>query len=985
MTPRPAPSPSPSTDDVARPGLRSRLRSLRPVMRLALRDALAHKARSLLAILLVALPLVLVVGNIGRGLSTPPSRQTALASIPTGAQAIVTGTAVDPAEGPFPQIPEGAPGFWFNDSDVVPLGAQGLASIIPAQDHVIQYWISDTFLATTGMTAQPGEVGVAGAGDLEAVNLSTIGTLTLQESSAEGITLLLPELSAGAAPTDADGIVITSALAERTGAEVGDTLSLMAPPLQAGADPDTDDEVLHNSQRAYRVTGIVADAEQSLAWAQSSWLASTATADPAGVDTHFLIAGPEPVTWEMATQMNTDMAFAVSRHVLTHYPADDELYPVEVSPEVLTDALISTIIAAAVEAGLLLALITPAFAVAAEQQRRMLALASACGATPRQLARTLTLQGVMVGCLGGLLGAGGGVVAVWAAWRMFYPDTQALVGFPWWMLAVAVVGAGAAGWLATLFPARRVARMDPVEALRRHSAYAASGRRSRWSGARWRVGAGLVLIALAVGCGVGSVRAPIPREMSAGGMLGLLPGGASAPLLVAALLLGATALILLAPLILDVGIALLIKGPLALRLAAREADAHRGRTLPVIAAIAVVVAVGCGQVVNSASYAANYNDTSLDLEAPGHLSLGMRVSIDDRFDAHILRDGVQVLADAGLPVTGSGSVWSPTYPGLSVDVVPPVEARCPYGSEPDALSSLGLREETTCVPWGKGYNPGYSAVWIANDSVLILEGDTLRASGLEGAEQAAQVLDAGGVVVGFANWIADDGTVQIGAVRQDGDGVAQPEDTQSKPGYFMRWLPDRVAISPETAAGMGLVGDDAPAYLGEVVKLSRPLTSQEEKKATDLLDAHSALVIPATDWIMPLWGDLFDQIQLVVLVVIALFTLGLSLLLTRTQMRGDLITMHAVGAGPGFLRRVTAAHAAVVLAVGVPLGALGGWAVGLYLVAWNRHVAADGPWLRTEGLWGWQILTLACFVAIGMALAWLAGRPPTSLERSRDE
>ncbi|PHP53006.1 hypothetical protein BW737_005740 [Actinomyces ruminis] len=61
----------------------ARLRALRPVVRLAARDARAHKARSLLAILLVAAPLVVIVGFLGTRLSTPPTRQAALAPSPT--------------------------------------------------------------------------------------------------------------------------------------------------------------------------------------------------------------------------------------------------------------------------------------------------------------------------------------------------------------------------------------------------------------------------------------------------------------------------------------------------------------------------------------------------------------------------------------------------------------------------------------------------------------------------------------------------------------------------------------------------------------------------------------------------------------------------------------------------------------------------------------------------------------------------------------
>ncbi|MBW3068051.1 FtsX-like permease family protein [Actinomyces sp. 594] len=968
----------------------ARLRALRPVVRLAVRDALSHKARSLLAILLVAAPLVLIVGFLGTRLSTPPTQQAALASIPDGAQAVVTGTAVDPAEAPFQQVPEGAPGPWMDSPETVPLTADELAAYLPERDRVLQFWDSENLLALADPDAEPGSTTPATAGDLRGADFGAIGTFTLREADAEGLDVLLPPLTAGTAPTDTADVVITTALADRTGVQVGETIALIAPPFDGWYSTNGRiAEVQQDSLRTYRVSGLVDD-DAARAWALPAWLAPAVQDDPAGVDTHFLVIGPDPVTWETTKQLNGEMAFAVSRHVLTNYPDASELYPVALSDDYLATALVMTVIACTAAAGLLLGLVTPAFVVAAEQQRRTLALASATGAAPRQLARTITLQGAAIGCLGGALGAGGGLVAAWAAYRIFEPEVQALAGLPGWLPVLAVGGAALAGWLATLAPARRVARMEPVEALKHSRPPAVAERRRPRRSRRWRLLGGAILLAAAIGCGLASLRAPLPVAVpeEVPPATGMLPGGAAVPLLVAALLLGAVGLIVLAPVALDAAIAVLAKGPLALRLAARDAAAHRGRALPVVGAIGVVVALACGQTVYVASSAANYNDTSAVLVAPGRLALGPRVPVSEDFDAAVLADAVSVLQDAGLPVTGSVPVRAMDFRTEVVShtlrVEPPAGARCPEFTEPDVAASLGLADTVTCVPEGQGYNPGITAPWMIGDDVFVMEGQALRATGLDGARDAAQVLEAGGVVVNNATWIDDDGTVRVGLMDYSAGSITI-KHTQTRHAYFLPRMTSSITVSPATAAELGLTGTDAPIYVGEMVQLSRPLTAAEAATARRVVEEHTDLVTVGTDPDLPPWGGMADFAVLAVLVALALFSLVVSLLLARTQLRGDLVTMHAVGASPRFLRRLTAAHAAVVLALGVPAGAVCGWVGAAYLVVWNRHVAIDGPWLHLEGVWGWQLAGLAGFVAVGVGVAWLMGRPPRRLERSRDE
>ncbi|MFV0375071.1 ABC transporter permease, partial [Microbacterium sp.] len=96
------------------------------------------------------------------------------------------------------------------------------------------------------------------------------------------------------------------------------------------------------------------------------------------------------------------------------------------------------------------------------ERRGEIGLRRALGATRRQIARQFTVESIVIGTLGGLLGAAFGVltVVVVAATQQW----TAIVD-PWFALGGVVLGA-LVGWLAGGYPARRAARIEPVAALR---------------------------------------------------------------------------------------------------------------------------------------------------------------------------------------------------------------------------------------------------------------------------------------------------------------------------------------------------------------------------------------------------------------------------------------------------------------------------------------------------------------------------------------
>ncbi|MFS8480236.1 MAG: hypothetical protein FWJ93_14995, partial [Micromonosporaceae bacterium] len=242
-------------------------------MRMASRDAARHRVRTVLATVLVALPMAALVGGTVLTQSDVPARDAALASIPDGVQAVITATAVPRTGAPFPQLPEGAPGPWIDDLQQVPASAAELAALLPAGNRLLPFWNSPELIATSELALAPGEQTAAGAGAeaLTGLDLSRVSAATLRETEPEALALLVPELAAGRRPADATEAVVTTDLAKRLGVTIGDTIAFVAPPHHGWYSTDGRiGEVVADSQRAYRISGLV-DADEQRAWAPAGW------------------------------------------------------------------------------------------------------------------------------------------------------------------------------------------------------------------------------------------------------------------------------------------------------------------------------------------------------------------------------------------------------------------------------------------------------------------------------------------------------------------------------------------------------------------------------------------------------------------------------------------------------------------------------------------------------------------------------------------
>lgn len=962
----------------------------RPTLRLAMRDARSHWLRTSLSIALIALPITALVGWAMVEQAPAPARETALAGIPADAQAVITATTIPRGAGPFQQIPEGAPAPWMGDLETRPASADDLQSALATTDRLIPFWKSLDLVATTGLDLAPGEQAEAGADvATRGLDASSLSTGRLIETDAEGLDVMIPALLTGKLPASGEQAVVSATFAKRLDLHVGDTFALVAPPWSGWYSSNGEGsmgEVVQDVQRGYIVSGIADDAEQTV-WAPEGWMSQLIASEPAGVDGRWLVVGDEPVTWEQAKALNTLQAFAVSREVLENYPSASVLYPVPVDADSLILRGVITAITMIFGALLVLGLVTPAFTVAAEASRRMLGLAAAAGATPRDLRRTILFQGGVVGVVGGVVGVALGIMAGTLLAAIVYPTGCVWTRFPWWAPVAATAAAAGIGIVATLGPARRVGRLATVDAVRDRvvSTTAAAPTKRRTIVRLVLVPVALLLAALVAARSAFTVASAYRETLADLPAEARIPGSTeptSGFLVAVAVILFALALLLgIRSLLIASGL-LAPHAQITMRLALRDGTDHSSRVVPAAAGVLIAVLAASAFLVVSGSSTQNSRDTTGQMVAAGHLVIGPTVAVTSDFDRLVLADAVGAL-ESELPVVGSVEIQTTALKGdVHLGALTAADKSCPAGLVPDTASALDPDRETSCTDPDHGFRPMLSVAWMGGTDVFVLDPDAVRASGLPGAEAAASTLEDGGVIVNDATKLSRDGGVEIVTGEDLLPSAANATSTTTVPGAFLRGFAPALTVSPETARSFGVERFD---YVGEYVLTDRPLSTAELDRARDLVSAHTSLAQVTTPRYVEPWGGDATLITLLGLTGLAVAATTVSLLLARTQARRDATTMYAVGATPRFLRRFAIAQGSLILALGVPLGTLAGIACGTYLVAWFRFTGSmNGAWLETVPLWGLQLTLVGAVTAASLIGVALVARPPRRAVRRLD-
>lgn len=549
VTRRPADAPDtfPPARAAARVGRRSIwVSSWRAALRLAARDARRHRGVSVLIVLMVGLPVLLLSGASAYLATIPVSPREALPVTLGAAAARVTASQ----SGPILQTPDG--------STTVPrdVGSRDPSAPPPAEPSPVEpppvepsaSWTTGRVAAMTGGRAA--QVGSAllfaevGPGVLRADSLA-VSTGAFGDSG-------LVELVGGRLPVRADEVAVTPA-GLASGLPRGGPLT-----VRRGEEPPRTVEVtgvVNAAAADYRPVSLVVDAR---------WI------DPLEAR-QFLVRRPEPVTWADVQAWNSAGLSVVSRYVLDHPRTATAPPEFASSGGGLTAALgvvvgLGLVLETALLAG-------PAFAVSATRRRRSLALVASNGAEPAQIIRYVLAQGVVLGALaalaGGLLGTLSGWGAVRVAERVGGTLGRPPLDFSASLTGLVVLAAVAASLVAASLPAQGAARLALAGELAEPGHSTQSSRRV--------VSTGVVL--LAVGAGAVAAAAAALNSYSQ-----LLAAGFGGGLMILGTLL------VVGPVLRLTG-HLLRRGPVPVRMAAREAVRAHSRSAPAVAAVLAATAV----------------------------------------------------------------------------------------------------------------------------------------------------------------------------------------------------------------------------------------------------------------------------------------------------------------------------------------------------------------------------------------------------------
>jgi putative ABC transport system permease protein len=391
---------------------------------MARRDALRAKARSVLIIVLIGLPVLVVAGaDIAyRTWQLDPSEQITRSI--GGADASLQWLG----GGPLSQLPSGSITAMNNagaSADRAPTSAKVLSALPPGSRVIAQ--------------TEPKPVDVRSRDGLASADL--IG-LDYADPIARGIVTQ----ASGRAPSNVHEVAITQHLSRSSGLRIGDTLHITAP------------------SEDFRIVGIVNAARYRDV--DNAYLL------PAALDSStpptWLAATPSVVTWPQVRALNERGYLVVSHYVRLNPPPRSQV-PLGggdsgVSPQVF--AAVGMVAGLALLEVVLLA--GPAFAVSARRSRHQLALLAAVGGRRQDLRNvvlaTAVVLGISAGVAGVALGIGGtaGVIALFAGHVNTIPghfDVR-----PWELLGIASISLLSA-LAAALVPAHGAGRTDVVAAL----------------------------------------------------------------------------------------------------------------------------------------------------------------------------------------------------------------------------------------------------------------------------------------------------------------------------------------------------------------------------------------------------------------------------------------------------------------------------------------------------------------------------------------
>lgn len=599
--------------------------------------------------------------------------------------------------------------------------------------------------------------------------------------------------------------------------------------------------------------GRVSSDSRAVAFSPTASIETDAPAwAPGDVGPSFLIGGSTPVGAEQVSAWNRAGFTVLSRFLVEHPNGTASEFDEYGNSSEMRQLIAIVVVALVIEVVLLAG---PAFAVGARRQRHELALVSVAGGSPRDIRRVILLQAALLGICAAGLGAAAGIPVASLGMRgtAGFGASYGPFDVSWLAVVLAIILAVASAVAAASLPARHAARAEVVTTLAGRQPDPAV--RSGWPLL------GALLLAIGVLGSIGAAGAVSDFANAWWAIVSVVGAVLMTPWLISRAAKGARLL------------------PLPARLALRDADRHRGRTAPAIAAVMASVSAVTALGIASSSDAAEPDGTDGQMYPTGTVLL-----TSDRMDTVV----AAIKKDTGVTFTPLPTV-------TDAFVMVPLD---PYSSE--------------------------------EREVAVADASTLRRWGVDltGAERDA--LESGRLLVDNGVRIAE-GRATI-KVYEDDDR----SDTQAKrrvkavPADLTFGLSDDydlvagAVISPQSAEQLGLPAEARSAIA------DRPVGD---------MDVHAVEVAAATadpvSWSIDIektqrseyfWVYLILAVAGSLAVLIGTFSAtGLAL----SDARPDLATLGAVGARPLTRRLVAGSHALILATLGAALGVIVGLTPGI--------------------------------------------------------
>ena len=927
--------------------MRSWLTGWLPLLRIARRDALRARGRSILIVAMIALPIIALTAAdvLARSAQLDPDEVVARELGRTQAR-LQLGFGGPVLQAPFPNHGIAQPD---RGGDLQP-AVTDLRAVTPPGMRVL------TFQQSQVDTRTRAGIGTTGWEEVRIDDRAFHGRYALR---------------AGHAPRRTGEVAVTSDLFDRLGVPIGHQVTLTDP------------------ARRFTLTGVVDQAGVpglQTFFARPGQLIGTA-ALAAEEPPQAYLAGDTPVTWADVLALNRQGVVVTSRDVLLDLPPRSAVpyYREGLDSSTrgsLVFAVLSIVVVVVLAALEVTLLAGAAFAVGARRQAHSLGLVAVAGGSPGAVRRVVLAGGVVLGLAAAAVGVLLGLLAAALSRPVLTDLAEQDFGHfeirPVELLAIAMLGL-VTGVLAAVLPARTAARQDPVAAL--------TGRRGQVRTARKVPVIGLLLVVAGVGA------AALGSGLAVALTTGLNPTNGRSTTVVAALIAGGAALaqvglIVASPAIIGLAARLARRLPLPGRLAVRDSARHRGRSAPAMAAVLTAV-TGSTALLLLVTAQDAHDREQYRPSWPAH-SAGIQLT-EYRYDratgkpSTVELDPRTVLAAVAgqLPPFRSRVVTStvemcaePDCVSGYVNVTPPPENECPLLTLHRAPTPAETRRATTdprCTDDGTRFSGNFDGTPVGGSAVvdLVTAGRSTRA--------AADTLARGGVVVFSRGLVRDDGTVTFQVVTDAEARAAQ--DTGKEPQPHDVSLPATYLPVPEVTGGSAVYSPAAARTLGlqtrpGVLLLTfgaLPSTDQEDAARRALQAAGIGQGLSVERGYTSSYG-----LGLLALVgaatVITLGAAGIATGLAQADARADHATLAAVGAAPRVRRTLAAAQALTIALMGALLGIAAGFVPALALIGAVDSLHVVVPWVRLATV-------LVGVPLLAGALAWLLTRSRVPLER----